>query len=103
MDFFEINRVLEELPRNFALRVQLRGLKSRKMQIPRPKNIEIRLYHSCVYSKMLFHQDSRRGSVNTKELREFIDQSLRYQISNVLSGSNKEVEKRYKYYVNHGY
>ena len=68
MDFFEINRVLEELPRTFALRVQLRGLKSRKMQIPRPKNIEIRLYHSCVYSKMLFHQDSRREASIPKSL-----------------------------------
>ncbi len=69
MDFFEINRVLEELARNFALRVQLRGLKSRKIQIPRPKNIGIRLYHSCVYSKMPFHQDSRRGASIPKSLK----------------------------------
>ena len=69
MDFFEIDRVLEESLVILQLHVQLRGLKSRKMQIPRPKNIGIRLYHSCVYSKMLFHQDSRRGASIPKSLK----------------------------------
>jgi hypothetical protein len=103
MDFFEINRVLEELPRTFAAPCATTWFKVTENANPSSEEYRDKVVSFMRLFENAFSSGFPEGSVNTKVLREFIDQSLRYQISNVLSGSNKEVEKRYKYYVNHGY
>ena len=103
MDFFEINRVLEELARTFAAPCATTWFKVTENANPSSEEYRDKVVSFMRLFENAFSSGFPEGSVNTKELREFIDQSLRYQISNVLSGSNKEVEKRYKYYVNHGY
>jgi hypothetical protein len=103
MDFFEINRVLEELARNFAAPCATTWFKVTENTNPSSEEYRDKVVSFMRLFENAFSSGFPERSVNTKELKEFIDQSLRYQISNVLSGSNKEVEKRYKYYVDHGY
>ena len=39
---------------------------------------------------------------NSKELLEFVKKRAKDYVDVILSGKNKDVEKRYKYYVDHG-
>jgi hypothetical protein len=39
---------------------------------------------------------------NSKDLLDLVKKRVNDQSNEILSGKNKEVEKRYKYYVDHG-
>ena len=103
MDFFEINRVLEEIPRTFAAPCATTWFKVTENANPSSEEYRDKVVSFMRLFENAFSSGFPEESDNTKVLREYIDQSLKDQISIVLSGSNKEVEKRYKYYVNHGY
>ena len=39
---------------------------------------------------------------NSKDILDFVKKGVRDQTDLILSGKNKDVEKRYKYYVDYG-
>ncbi len=103
MDFFEINRVLEELPRTFAAPCATTWFKVTENASPTPEEYRDRVVSFMHLFEIAFSSGFPEGGENARGLREYIKQSLKDQILLVRSGSNKEVEKRYKYYVVHGY
>ena len=101
MDFFEIDRVMEELSHTFGAPCATTWFK-----VSRIKNPTVEEYRNKVVSFMnLFDSAFFLGfpsDYTSADLRIHVRDILRSQIESVISGANKEVEKRYKYYVSHG-
>jgi hypothetical protein len=101
MDFFEMERVLEELVRTFASPsattwFKVTGHKRPTLDEYRMKVAEfMNLFESALSSG--FQNDP-----NSNDILNFIKKGVRDHTTFVLSGKNKEVEKRYKYYVEYG-
>ena len=77
MDFFEINRVLEELPRTFAAPCATTWFKVTENANPSSEEYRDKVVSFMRLFENAFWSGFQEKSVNTKELREFIDQSLR--------------------------
>ena len=101
MDLFEMERVLEELVRTFAAPsattwFKVTGDKKPTLGEYRMKVAEfMNLFESALSSGF-------QGDPNSNDLLNFIKKSVRDHTTLALSGKNKEVEKRYKYYVEYG-
>jgi hypothetical protein len=100
VDFFEIDQALEEPPRLLASCAttwfKVTGNKSPSTDEYRNKVISI---------VQLFENTLVSGFPDIEEIEPdvkiHIRNKLKVQSSNIISGANKEVEKRYKYYVSH--
>jgi len=101
MDFFEMERVLEELVRTFASPsattwFKVTGDKRPTLNEYRIKVAEfMNLFESALSSG--FQSDP-----NSNDILNFIKKRVQNHTTFVLSGKNKEVEKRFKYYVEYG-
>jgi oligoribonuclease (3'-5' exoribonuclease) len=100
LDFFEMERVIEELARTFAAPsattwFKLTSNKEPTLEEYRRKVVEfINLFEDSLYS-------GYKDIQNSSDLLDFVKKGVKDQNKSVLSGNNKEVEKRYKYYVNY--
>jgi hypothetical protein len=98
LDFFEMERVLEELARTFAAPSATTWFKVTSTKTPtceeyRRKVVEfMSLFES---SLLIIYQNIP----NSHDLLDFIRERVNERITIVLAGKNKDVEKRYKYYV----
>lgn len=101
VDYFEMDRVLDELARTFAAPsattwFKVTGNKSPTRDEYRMKVVEfMNLFENSL-------SIGYQGYHNSKHLLDFAKKRVKGQTSEILSGKNKEVEKRYKYYVDHG-
>jgi hypothetical protein len=101
LDFFEMERVLEELARSFAAPSATTWFKVTSNKRPtrdeyRTKVVEfMNLFESSLSS-------GYQNNPNSRDILDFVKKGVRNQANVVLLGKNKEVEKRYKYYVDHG-
>lgn len=101
VDYFEMDRVLDELARTFAAPsattwFKVTGNKSPTRDEYRQKVVEfMNLFENSLSTG---YQDYP----NSKDLLDFAKKRVKDQSNEILSGMNKEVEKRYKYYVDHG-
>jgi len=98
LDFFEMERVLEEFARTFAAPSATTWFKVTSTKTPtceeyRKKVVE---FMSLFESSLLIKYQNNPNSHN---LLDFIRKGVSDRIAIVLSGKNKDVEKRYKYYV----
>jgi hypothetical protein len=98
--FFEIDRALEELPRLLA------SCPTTWFEMTGDKSPSIDEYRNKVISFVqLFENTLVSGFPNNEEIEPnvgiHIRNKLKVQSSNMISGANKEVEKRYKYYASH--
>jgi len=100
MDFFEINRVIDELATDSAP-CATTWFKVSDMKKPSQQEYRDKVVY---FMKLIEGAISSAYPQNPKveTLERHIKDSMEKQISLVLSGKNKEVEKRYKYYVDHG-
>ena len=100
MDFFEMERVIDELARSFAAPsattwFKVSGQKRPTLDEYRMKVVEfMNMFESILVS-------GYRSNPDSSELLNFVKTAIRDNISMVLLGRNKEVEKRYKYYVDY--
>jgi hypothetical protein len=96
-----MERVLDELPRSFAAPSATTWFKVTSNKKPKPDD-----YRKKVVEFMnLFEASLSSGYQdlqNSKELLEYVKKGVKDQTTTVISGNNKEVEKRYKYYVDYG-
>jgi hypothetical protein len=100
VDFFEMDRVLDELARTFAAPsattwFKVTGNKS-------PTRDEYRL--KVIEFMNLFENALATGypdNPNSDDLLDLVKRGVKDQASEIVSGKNKEVEKRFKYYVDH--
>lgn len=100
MDFFEMDRVLDELARTFAAPsattwFKVTGNKSPTRDEYRIKVVEfMKLFESSLSAGF-------RDYPNSNELSELVKKRVKDFADEILPGNNKDVEKRYKYYVEH--
>jgi len=99
-DYFEIDRLIEDLAKLYSTACatswfKIGGNKSPSREEFRQKVVEFMKHFE--YTLASFPQTAEADN-----FREHAKKSLEQEIAKVLSGENKDVEKRYKYYVNYG-
>ena len=93
--------VLEELTRSFAAPSATTWFKVTKNKSPTRDEYRLKV----VDFMMLFENSLTLGYQNfpnSKDILELVKKGVRDQAKIILSGKNKDVEKRYKYYVDYG-
>ena len=101
LDFFEMERVLEELARSFAAPSATTWFKVTTNKSPTSDEYRLKV----VDFMNLFENSLTLGYQNypnSKNILDFVKKGIRDQSNLILSGKNKDVEKRYKYYVDYG-
>ena len=98
MNYFEIDRVIEELPRSFAAPSATTWFKVSGQARPSIKEYRdkvIELMDS--FRSTLFESYPKNDS--SMEFMEYAKNGFEKAIRSVNSGNNKEVEKRFKYFT----
>ena len=98
-DFFEIERLIEDLAKIYSTACATSWFKVAKVKHPskeefRSKVVEFMKHFD--YTLSAYPQ-----SKDADNFRNYAKQLLHQEIEQILSGNNKEVEKRYKYYVDY--
>jgi hypothetical protein len=99
-DYFEINRLVEDLAKLYSTACATSWFKI--MDNMHPTHEEFR---GKVVEFMKHFEYTLASFPHTpagEQFREQARKSLEKEIEKVLAGENKDVEKRYKYYVNYG-
>lgn len=96
-DYFELERLIEDLAKIYSTACATTWFKVTKNKEPtkyefRSKVVEFMNHFN--YTLSTYPQ-----SPEADHLRDHANKILQKEIQNVLSGNNKEVERRYKYYV----
>lgn len=97
LDFFEIERVIEELAKAYPAQCTTTWFK-----IIRNHKPTVEQYRSKVveYMKQFrYLLETYPQSPETDKLKELVNKALNEEIEKVLQGSNSGVERRYKHYV----
>lgn len=97
-DYFEIDRVIEELAKSYAAPCATSWFKV--SNIRKPSQEEYR--NKVVDFVRQFEQTLSILYPNNKQserFKEYVSSSLRATVHGINSGNNKEVERRYKYYT----
>lgn len=95
--YFELELMLEGLARNLG--VPNANCYFRMSRVRRPSREE---YRRKVTQFMLEYMHILEGFKHLDgydDLKRFVDEKLRHEVEQVLNGKNKDVEKRYDYYV----
>lgn len=95
-----MERVLEELARSFAAPSATTWFKVTNNKIPTGDEYRLKVVdfmNLFENSLTLGYQDYP----NSKDILDFVKKGVRDQTDLILSGKNKDVEKRYKYYVDY--
>lgn len=101
VDYFEMDRVVDELARTFAAPSATTWFKVTGNKSPTQDEYRLKV----VEFMNLFENSLSTGYQdypNSKDLLDLVKKRVNDQSNEILSGKNKEVEKRYKYYVDHG-
>ncbi len=98
-DYFEIERLVEDLAKIYSTACATSWFKLENNKRPtreefRHKAVEFMKHFE--YTLSVFPQ-----TPEAHQFRNYAKQILESEIKNVLLGNNKEVEKRYKYYVDY--
>jgi hypothetical protein len=98
-DYFEIERLVEDLAKIYSTACATSWFKLTSNKRPtkeefRTKVVEFMRHFE--YSLSTYPQ-----TTEANQFRDYAKRILESEIKNVLSGDNKEVEKRYKYYVDY--
>jgi len=98
-DYFEIHRLTEDLAKLYSTACATSWFKI--AGVKRPSQEEFR--HKVVEFMKHFEYtlDSFPQTSAADQFREEARKSLEKEIAKVLAGENKDVEKRYKYYVDY--
>ncbi len=98
MNYFEMDRVIEELPRSFAAPSSTTWFKVSNQMRPSIKEYRdkvIELMNN--FKSTLFESYPQNG--NSTEFIEYTKKEFEKAIRAVNSGNNKEVEKRFEYFT----
>jgi hypothetical protein len=98
-DFFEIERLVEDLAKIYSTACATTWFKLQNVKQPsreefRSKVVEFMKHFNYTLSAYPPGQDS-------DNFKSYANGLLQQEIERILSGNNKEVEKRYKYYVDY--
>lgn len=101
IDFFELDRVLEEIAKTYAAPSATVWFKVNNNSKPTQEE-----YHQKVVEFIKKFEDLIKSNYPSENeysnyLKEYISKNIRYGISSINAGNNKEVERRYRYYVDY--
>jgi hypothetical protein len=99
IDYFEIDRVVEDLAKLYSTACATAWFKIEGNKHPSQeefRNMVVEFMRHFEYTLASFPQ-----TLAADQFREHVRNSLEREIAKVLAGENKDVEKRYKYYVDY--
>ena len=98
-DYFEIDRLIEDHAKIYSTACATSWFKIIGSKHPTKeefRNKVIEFMRHFEYTLSMFPQ-----TPESEKFKEYSKKNLEAEISRVLAGENKEVEKRYKYYVDY--
>lgn len=98
-DFFEIDRLVEDLAKIYATACAAAWFRVERKKRPTREEFREKVVEFMKHFESTLSVFPQTPSGN--ELRQHAQAALEQEITNVLSGENKEVEKRYKYFVDY--
>jgi hypothetical protein len=98
-DFFEIDRLIEDLAKLYSTAFATSWFKI--LGNNRPSQEEFRKKVVEFMKHFEYSLESFPHTAAADQFRQHARKSLEEEIIKVLEGENKDVEKRYKYYVNY--
>ena len=98
-DYFEIDRLIEDLAKIYSTACATTWFKMTENKTPtkdefREKVVEFMKHFEYTLST---YPKNKEGD----QFRQYVSNNLKIEIERVLAGNNKEVERRYKYYVDY--
>ena len=98
-DYFEIDRLIEDLAKIYSTACATTWFKMTKNKHPtkdefRKKVVEFMKHFEYTLS-------TYPKTIEADQFRRYATDNLKTEMENVLAGNNKEVERRYKYYVDY--
>ena len=100
LDLFELDRVLEDIAKTYAAPAATVWFKVTNNRKPTKEE-----YHEKVIEFVKKFENLIESCFPENEqadhIREYISKMIRYEISSINARNNKEVERRYRYYVDY--
>jgi len=96
-DYFEIDRLVEDLAKIYSTACATTWFKLAKNKRPTKDEFRTKVVEFMEHFNYTLSTFPKEQEVD--QFREYARRILRKEIENVLQGDNKEVERRYKYYV----
>jgi hypothetical protein len=96
-DYFEIDRLIEDLAKIYSTACATTCFRLLKTKLP--TKVEFRTKVVEFMEHFEFTLSTFPQGPETDQFRDYARGILRKEIEKVLQGENKEVERRYKYYV----
>jgi hypothetical protein len=97
MDFFEMERVIEELAKAYPAQCATTWFKITKNHKPSQEEYRNKVVEYMKIFEYLLATYPQ--GIETEKLKELVKKSLNREIERVLKGDNKDVERRHKHYV----
>lgn len=101
IDFFELDRVLEDVAKTYAAPSATIWFKVNNNSKPTQEEYHAKVVEFIKKFEDLIKSNFPSENEHSDYLREYISKSIRYGISSINAGNNKEVERRYRYYVDY--
>jgi hypothetical protein len=98
-DYFEIERLVEDLAKIYSTACATSWFKITKNKRPTKEEFRTKVVEFMRHFEYSLSTYPQTPEAN--QFRDYAGRILESEIKNVLSGDNKEVEKRYKYYVDY--
>lgn len=99
LDFFEIERVIEELAKAYPAQCTTTWFKILRNHKPTVEQYRSKVVEYMKQFKYLLETYPQSPETETDKLKELVNKALNEEIEKVLQGSNSGVERRYKHYV----
>ena len=100
LDLFELDRVLEDIAKTYAAPAATVWFKITNNRKPTKEEYHIKVIEFVKKFESLI-KSCYPENEQSDHLREYISKNVSYGISSINSGNNKEVERRYRYYVDY--
>jgi predicted ATP-dependent endonuclease of OLD family len=98
-DYFEIDRLIEDLAKIYSTACATTWFKITKNK--QPSKDEFRKKVAEFMKHFEYTLSTYPKTTESDQFRQYALNNLKTEIENVLAGNNKEVERRYKYYVDY--
>ncbi len=101
IDFFELDRVLEDIAKTYAAPSATVWFKVNNNSKPTQEEYHQKVIEFIKKFEDLIKSNYPSDNEYSNYLKEYIAKNIRYGISSINAGNNKEVERRYRYYVDY--
>jgi hypothetical protein len=98
-DYFEIDRLIEDLAKIYSTACATTWFKMTKNKHPTKEEFRTKVVEFMRHFE--YTLSTYPKTTEGDQFRQYAINNLKTEIENVLAGNNKEVERRYKYYVDY--